>query len=160
MKKTHMAIAAAAAMTVISAQTALANDAVIFMKKFYEIADARPLDFETLSGLYADNYVDHHPNPAMPADGPKGLVFKLIADGAPDSSHKIVDILPTGENKAVVIWSHEGTNTNNMFGIPTQDPALPFAIAGIEVWQIVNGKITDLWHVEDIAGLGAQLSPK
>lgn len=143
------------AMPVISTT---ANDAVDVMKKFYETADARPLNFDTLSKFYSESFVDHHPNPSMPVGAPTGIVFQMIAAGAPDSSHKIELIIPSGDDKAIIVWSHEGTNTNYMFGIPSQDPALPFAIAGIEIWRVKDGKITDRWHVEDIAGLGAQLS--
>ncbi len=156
MKKILLA-AAVAIVTVVSSQSVTANEAIEVMRKFYEVADTRPFNFAELSEFYSKDYVDHHRNPATPADTPSGVVFQMLADGAPDSSHNIRQMLPSGNNIVTIVWSYEGTNTNNLFGIPSQDPALPFAIAGVEVWKVKNGKITDLWHVEDIAGLMSQL---
>ena len=158
-KKTLIA-AAATALTVGAAQTASANEAVTLMEQFYEVADTRPFDRSALAGCYADGFVDHHPNPAIPADAPVGLLYQLLADGAPDSVHNIEMILPSGDDTAIVVWSYEGTNSNTLFGIPSQDPAAAFAIAGIEIWKAKDGKLTEFWHVEDIAGLMAQLAPK
>lgn len=159
MNKTIIA-AAATALTVGSAQTATAHEAVILMEQFYEVADTRPFDLSALAGFYAEGFVDHHPNPAIPADAPVGLLYQLLADGAPGSMHNIDMILPSGEDTAIVVWSYEGTNTNTLFGISSQDPAAAFAIAGIEIWKAKDGKLTEFWHVEDIAGLMAQLASK
>ena len=153
-------IASAAAMMLGSAQAAVANDTVKLMEDFYKVADARPFNFAYLSEFYGTDFVDHHPNPAIPSDAPTGVLYQLLADGAPDSFHSIDMILPSGDDTAIVVWSYEGTNTDALFGIPAQNPALPFAIAGIEVWKSEDGKLTEMWHVEDIAGLMAQLTGK
>tara|TARA_B110001450_G_scaffold8450_1_gene8453 strand:+ start:2203 stop:2661 length:459 start_codon:yes stop_codon:yes gene_type:complete len=141
-------------------QASTPNDTVLLVKDFYKVADARPFKFSDLTAFYAADFVDHHPNPAIPSDAPYGLLYQLLAEGAPDSVHNIDMILPSGDDTAIVVWSYEGTNTDALFQIPAQAPALPFTIAGIEIWRSKDGKFTEMWHVEDIAGLMQQLSAK
>lgn len=133
-----------------AATSSLANEAVTTLQKFYEIADARPMDAGKLRSFFDDAFVDHDASHDGPhADTTVGL-YAALADGSPDSRHELVKVLPSGENQAIIYWRFKGTNTNNLFGMPTTDPVRDFDIAGIEIFTVENGKITDMWHVEEI----------
>jgi hypothetical protein len=145
--------AAAGALMMTTATAALANDAVETIRDFYAVADARPVDANALRRYFADEFTDHDGHhTGNHADAVVGL-YGALATGAPDSTHQLAMVLPSGEDKAIVYWRYTGTNTDNLFGMPTQDPARAFDIAGIEIFTVKNGKITDMWHVEEIAKL-------
>ncbi|WP_282077342.1 ester cyclase [Epibacterium ulvae] len=151
----HIALTVAATATFASA--VFANDAVETMAAFYEIADARPFDGEKLSTFISHDFFDHTNN-IKPQQGPAGGIFQMLADGAPDSHHEIEMIEPVGDDKALIIWRYVGTNTDGLFGVPAKTPANAFSIPGMELWEVKEGKITGLWHVEDILGLMNQLN--
>lgn len=49
-----------------------------------------------------------------------------------------------------------GTNTGTLFGNPPTGKT--FAFTAMDTHRLSNGKIVQTWHVEDFAGLMAQLS--
>lgn len=150
-KLTNLLLSGAVMMT--TATTAFANDAVKTIREFYEVADARPMDAAKLRSFYADDFVDHDGyGDGGFADANTGT-FAALADGSPDSVHDLQLVLPIGDDQVVVYWRYSGTNTNNLFGLPTTDPARKFDIAGIEIYTIVDSKITEMWHVEEIQKL-------
>lgn len=144
---------ASAALMMTAATAALANDAVQTIREFYAVADARPMDAKAVRSYFADAFIDHdgHHNGSH-ADAVAG-VYGALADGAPDSRHDLAMVLPSGEDKAIVYWRYKGTNTNNLFGMPSTDPVRAFDIAGIEIFTVQDGKITEMRHVEEIAKL-------
>lgn len=126
------------------------------LKKYYELADARPFQPEKLRSFYAENLVDHdaaEPN----VDTIETVLgfFTSLAEGAPDSKHELQIVEPAGKDLVIVYWKYRGTHTGNLLGIPATNKK--FDIAGIEIYKIADSKITDVWHVEDIAGMMAQL---
>lgn len=141
------------AMIMTAATTAIANDAEQTIRAFYEIADARPMDAVKLRSFYADDFVDHDSEAEGGfADANTGT-FAALADGAPDSVHDLDLVRAIGDDQVVVHWRYTGTNTNNLFGLPTANPPRRFDIAGIEIYTIKDGKITEMWHVEEIQKL-------
>ncbi|MDE0627088.1 MAG: ester cyclase [Bryobacterales bacterium] len=131
-------------------QRAHSNDAVRAIRAFYEAADARPLDVARLRSFFADDFVDHDAtHDDRHAEGAVGT-FSALADGAPDSHHELVMVLASGDDKAIVYWRYKGTNTNHLFGLPTAARPKAFDIAGIEIYTVRDGKITEMWHVEEI----------
>jgi steroid delta-isomerase-like uncharacterized protein len=141
----------------IAVLPAQADDATKFMTEFYKIADARPFDASALSAQYADDFVDHDfHGPADQSHKQASIeLFTSLATGAPDSRHEISFIESVGENKALVRWRFKGTHTGEMLGIPATNKS--FDIAALELWEIKNGKIVGLHHVEEIANLLQQL---
>lgn len=126
------------------------NDAVRTIRAFYEAADARPMDVARVRRFLADDFVDHDTTHEDRHLERAVGTYAALADGAPDSGHELVLVLPSGEDKAVVYWRYQGTNTNNLFGMPTAEPPTAFDIAGIEIFTVRDGRITEMWHVEEI----------
>ncbi len=134
------------------------NQAVEVVRSFYEAADARPFDPEAVRRFYADGFVDHDAHgEGNFAEGAVGT-FSALADGAPDSTHELALVVPSGDDMAIVYWRYRGTNTNGLFGFPTLQPARSFDIAGIEIYRVRDGQFTDMWHVEEIANLTEALT--
>lgn len=49
----------------------------------------------------------------------------------------------------------EGTHLGELFGIAPTGRRI--RVVGINIERIVDGRIVEIWHVEDIAGLMAQI---
>lgn len=128
------------------------------MHEFYQIADAKPFDAKKLRTFFDDNFVDHDSHdPSKPnsADDVVAL-FGMLAAAAPDSRHDLTFIKSVDGNKALVRWKFVGTQTAPLFGAPASNKR--FDIAGMELWEFKNGKISGLWHVEELMKLFEQIS--
>ncbi len=150
----------AAASLMLSAGSAFAETPVEFMSKFYQIADQRPFVPEKLAAFFADKFVDHDPQPGASGASGESMAgfFGALAAGSPDSKHVIEYIEPVGDTKALVRWQYVGTHSANMFGFPASGNSID--ISGMELWEFTGGKISSLWHVEELATLFQQLSKK
>lgn len=138
---------------------AVANDAVEQMKQFYKVADARPFDAKALAPFFSKNFTDHDASDKS-HNSPESVitVFTALANAAPNSAHNITFIEPVGDNKALVRWKFVGTQTGELFGAPASGN--DFNIAGMELWEFQDGKISGLWHVEELMKLFEQIKPK
>ncbi|MGY0216448.1 ester cyclase [Endozoicomonadaceae bacterium StTr2] len=132
------------------------NNRADILKKYYEVADQRPFHPEKLRSFYAEKLVDHnaHDPDIDPKDSAVGT-FASLAIGAPDSSHDIQILESAGKDLVVVYWRFSGTHTGELLGIPATNK--PFDFAGMEIYKITEGKISDIWHIEDITTMMAQL---
>lgn len=152
---------AALAATLAIPSAAYANTTPVeIMTEFYKVADARPFNKQALETFFADKFVDHDPSDGKKeSSGAKvAATFAELASGSPDSYHKIEFIQPVGDNKALVRWRYIGTQTNSLFGVPASGNK--FDIAGMELWEFEQGKISALWHVEELATLFEQITAK
>lgn len=126
------------------------------LKAYYQIADQRPFQPQQLGQFLADNVTDHNAhNKDGDAKASTLSTFQSLAIGAPDSKHDLIFVEDAGKDLVLVYWKFKGTHTGNLLGIPATHK--PFNIAGMELYRIKDGKISDIWHVEDIAGLMQQL---
>ena len=135
-----------------------AQSPVDFMAEFYKVADARPFDGEKLRAFYSENYTDHDNHSGQPSSREDAIeLFAMLASAAPDSVHDITFIEPVGSDKALVRWKFKGTQTGPLFGMPASGK--PFNISGMELWEIKEGKIVGIWHVEELMQLVEQITP-
>ncbi|MGB1237105.1 MAG: ester cyclase [Pseudomonadales bacterium] len=140
------------------AGNAFANDAVETIRAFYNVADSRPLDTQKLQSYFSPAFVDHDPSHGVSSIESVVGTYAALAQGAPDSTHELAMVLPSGDDKAIVYWRYKGSNTNNLFGMPSKSPVRTFNIAGIEIFTVKGGKITDMWHVEEVGKLVESLT--
>jgi steroid delta-isomerase-like uncharacterized protein len=112
-------------------------------------------DTATLEQIVADQLVDHKPAPGQ-GPGRAGLVdvVAMYRLAFPDMTISIENQVAEGDF-VVVNGIVNGTNTGALMGMPATGKRTSFAY--MDMYRIVNGRITDVWHVEDIAGMLQQL---
>jgi predicted ester cyclase len=112
-------------------------------------------DTAALEEIIAQNVVDHNPQPGQ-KPGRQGLIEILVGWRAafPDLDATILHEVAEGE----FVVQHGvgfGTNSGPLMGrAATGKPArFPY----MDMHRIVNGRIVEIWHLEDIIGMLYQL---
>lgn len=54
-------------------------------------------------------------------------------------------------------WRMEATHTGPIAFLGLQASGKRIAMSGMEIMRIADGKIAEIWHLEDVAGLIQQL---
>jgi steroid delta-isomerase-like uncharacterized protein len=112
-------------------------------------------NFDVFEELFADNFVDHTPQPGMTPD--KAGVRKLytyIRSAFPDFSPEIHWQLADGDRVTTYKTNH-GTHEGPFLGIAPTHRRIHFET--VDVMRVQNGKITDHWGVADLLSLMQQL---
>jgi len=104
----------------------------------------------------ADDYVDHNPPPGMAGD--KASAGPIVAAITGDMSDIHMDIRKViGEDDFVAAhWLFEWTQKGNFMGMVPAD-GKRLSMTGQDFYRMANGKIAEIWHVEDIASVMGQL---
>lgn len=112
-------------------------------------------DTTLLSDLADVNVADHNPMPnqASGIDGQRQAV-NLFHSAFKDIRMKVEDLIAEGD-KVVDHWTVSASNYGDFLGIPATGRSVTFT--GTDIYRLVDGKIVELWHVEDILGLLQQL---
>jgi steroid delta-isomerase-like uncharacterized protein len=121
----------------------------------YEMFDSG--DVAAVDTLYAPDFVDHNPAPGAPSalDGLRGLVAAL-RDGFTNSRHELLFQQETGDGWVVNHWRMTGKHTGDWFGTPASGRDVSFT--GTDIVRVVDGRITENYHVEELLQLQAQIS--
>ncbi|HZQ37547.1 MAG TPA: ester cyclase [Dehalococcoidia bacterium] len=104
--------------------------------------------------LSAD-FVDHAAPPGTPP-GP-AAVKRYLADlhaAVPDLQLSVDDLIAEGD-KVVARNTWRGTHRGTLWGVPATNRS--FAMEGVVVWRIADGKIAERWATIDRLGLFQQL---
>jgi predicted ester cyclase/SAM-dependent methyltransferase len=114
-------------------------------------------DLGSIKDLTDPDIIDHTLPPGA-APGIEGLLYAVAAyqQGFPDLRISIDKVVSDGDC-AVGYGRISGTNTGSFFGMPPTGKAADFGY--IDMYRIDSGRITEAWHIEDIAGLMRQLAP-
>lgn len=120
--------------------------------ELYDTGDAAGAD-----EVFAPNVVDH--NPATDAaSGIEGMRASIAAvrDGFSDTQHRILfqQELPGGW--VVLHWRMTAVHTGDAFGFAASGK--PVDINGQDIMRIVEGKISEIYHVEELLKLTHQIS--
>jgi predicted ester cyclase len=141
---------------------ALANEAVDLVRKLYEAVDAK--DRTTYAKMFADSFVDHDRPASAPATASDAEViiglFDSLGTAFPDATHTLDLLEPispdaSGNPRAMVRWTFQGTQTGDFFGIPASGQAV--SINGIDIFTAKAGRFVEQWHVEELIDLFAQM---
>ena len=107
--------------------------------------------------MYAEDVVDHNPAPDQ-RPGIPGIidVLRWLRESVPDLSMSIESYVVEG-NYGSDRWVMTGTHIGApLMGIEARDKA--FRIHGMDVIRVrSDGKITDVWHVEEFHSLLMQI---
>lgn len=66
----------------------------------------------------------------------------------------VEDLVAEGD-KVVDRWTARMTHKGEFFGLPATGKLV--TITGMDIARLVNGKVAEIWHLEDIMGLMQQL---
>jgi ketosteroid isomerase-like protein len=106
--------------------------------------------------VFAPDFVDHNPVPgaASAIEGMRTLIAS-VRDGFTGTQHRVLfhEELPNGW--VVLQWQMTATHSGDAFGFAASGN--PVDIKGIDIMRIVDGKITELYHVEEMLKLIQQL---
>ena len=107
--------------------------------------------------VYVTNVVDHNPAPAQ-RSGIAGIqdVIGWMTQSVPDLQMSVKQYVVDGDFVADR-WEMRGTHTGApLMGLPARGRS--FEINGMDVVRIADGRITDVWHVEEFDRLRAAIS--
>jgi steroid delta-isomerase-like uncharacterized protein len=127
------------------------------VRAYYETVWSRG-ETERAAEFLAPDVVDHDPLPFPDrrpgADGVVQVVG-IVRAGIPDLERTIEDQIAEGD-RVVTRFLDRGTHAGELLGIAPTGRAV--VVRGINIERVSDGRITELWHIEDIAGLVAQIT--
>lgn len=159
------ALAIAIAMTVLlagiarpSTPLALAADDELednknLVRRYFAIAGQG--DLQTLTDVVSPNLVVRTAPPGQ--ETTLQSLRQTLAQaraGLPDFAFQIDDLFAEGD-LVVARTTISGTHLGTFFGAPATGKRIE--IAAIDVWRVADGKLSEVWHYEDILGVMQQL---
>jgi predicted ester cyclase len=116
-------------------------------------------DLSVAEVVLAPDFVDRMPLPGLPP-GREGhnLALTTLHSAFPDWRFSLEHLVAEGD-MVTGHWVMTRTHTGPlaMMGIPPTGKVV--SMAGIEIMRFVDGKIAEVWHIDDVAGLLQQLAP-
>jgi len=118
----------------------------VFGKGLVEVADE----------LHAEDYVDHSGLPGVP---PTTAGLKQFVNGLhvtfPDVVFTIEQVIAE-DDRVMGYWTMRGTQCGAFLQFPPTGRSV--TMAGFDLVRIANGRIAEVWHLADTAGLVRQLT--
>ena len=104
-------------------------------------------DVSMLDELHAPGFRDRTGNPGVTPDiaGTTQVILRVRA-AFPDAVFTIEDMIAEGDRVAAR-WTMRGTHTGEFNGMPAT--GRPVTMAGFGLLRIQDGRIAELWHLED-----------
>jgi predicted ester cyclase len=112
-------------------------------------------DFELFDELFADDFLDHTPQPGRTPDkaGAREL-YKVLREAFPDFRAEIHWQASDG-NLVTTYKTYHGTHKGEFFGIAPTGRQIQFET--VDAMRVVAGKITEHWGVANLFSLMDQL---
>jgi predicted ester cyclase len=112
-------------------------------------------DYETEQAIVAANVVDHNPVPGFPP-GLTGhhQTLAMLHNAMPDMKIDLAFLVAEGD-KVLDHWSCRATHAGEFFGIPSAGK--PVMFTGTDISRIADGKIVEIWHIEDVLSIMQQI---
>ena len=107
--------------------------------------------------VFAPAMIDHNAPPGT-ASGIEGMraLIAAVRDGFTGTQHRVLFHGELAGGWVVLHWQMTATHTGDAFGFPASGN--PVSIEGNDIMRIVDGKITEIYHVEEMLKLTQQLS--
>ena len=122
------------------------------VKSYYEALDNG--DTTLMSTLLNSNLIDHDGHGGNAVDEIIGLTQSLKI-GFSNSKHDLEVVKLIGNDMVFVRWRMTALHTGEFFGVPATNKSVNFV--GHDLLKIKDGKVVELWHVENLAGMFEQL---
>jgi steroid delta-isomerase-like uncharacterized protein len=112
-------------------------------------------NFELFDELFADDFVDHTPQPGRTADkaGAREL-YKVLRDAFPDF-HAVIHWQAADGDLVTTYKTYHGTHKGGFFGIAPTGREIHFET--VDAMRVRDGKIIEHWGVANLFSLMQQL---
>jgi predicted ester cyclase len=151
----NMLVLATLFLALVPIPAALADDAAneALARRFYTEFNAR--NFDAYDEFIAADLVDH----SAPPNAPTGLAavkeeMKGFAAGFSDMQLDNEQVFVSGDHVTVISRAH-GTNDGPTMNMPATNKPVDFQT--IDVWLVKDGKLSEVWHVEQLLQMMTQL---
>jgi steroid delta-isomerase-like uncharacterized protein len=115
-------------------------------------------NFELFDELFADDFLDHTPQPGRSPDkaGAREL-YKVLRDAFPDF-HAVVHWQAADGDLVTTYKTYHGTHEGEFFGISPTGREIHFET--VDAMRVRDGKITEHWGVANLFSLMQQLGAR
>lgn len=112
-------------------------------------------NFDVFEELFADDFVDHTPQPNMTPDkaGARGL-YKALREAFPDF-HAVIHWQTADGEIVTTFKTYHGTHQGTFLGVPPTGRKIHFET--VDAMRVHNGMITEHWGVANLFSLMQQL---
>ncbi len=124
------------------------------VKKFYYCIDKNESD--EISQIISENFVDHDAQEVGKGREELQNLITALHEGFEGISHDLEKIYFIDGDKVFVRWKMTGKHTGSFFNIPSSNKNI--LLYGHDLFRIVDGKIVEQWHVEQLLSLINQIS--
>lgn len=121
--------------------------------QYYQILDSGEAD--KLDNILSNALIDHDGHSTNPVEEIKELTNSL-GSGFSQLNHKIEILELIGQDSVFVRWRMTGKHIGPFFGVPASSKNVDFV--GHDLLLIKEGKIVEIWHVENLLGLMEQIT--
>ncbi|MFI6170372.1 ester cyclase [Nocardia sp. NPDC051052] len=106
-------------------------------------------DVAGVDEVFVADLIDHNPV-AGAASGIAGMRYLIaeVRDGFTDTEHRILFQQELAEGWVVNHWNMTATHTGEAFGLAASGK--PVSMNGTDIVRVVDGKITEIYHVEEL----------
>jgi len=112
-------------------------------------------NFELFDELFADDFLDHTPQPGRTPDktGAKEL-YHVLREAFPDF-HAVIHWQAADGNLVTTYKTYHGTHKGEIFGVPATGREIHFET--VDAMRVVDGRITEHWGVANLFSLLEQI---
>lgn len=115
-------------------------------------------EIDLVDQLYAETVVDHMP---VPGQAPGRAAMKRVVQdfraALPDMRMTLHGTIACGD-VGVDFWTLDATHAGPLFGHPAT--GRPVRFSGIDMVRVADGRVTDIWHVEEMLQLESQIGER
>lgn len=125
----------------------------VVRRLFEEVVNQGNLDL--IDEIIADDIVTHTPVPGVAPDREGFRQFLgLFLAAFPEQSVEVDDVIAEGD-LVTVRHTHHVTHGGDFMGMPPSGTEA--TVPGIEIFRVSRGRISEMWHQDDLLGLMQQL---
>lgn len=125
------------------------------IKEFYRIWDSA--EVEAFEKVLSKDLIDHEREEKGKTSDYQNMIDATLRvhAGFSEVKHEPLQTHYVEGDKVIVYWNHTAIHTGEVGGISATNK--PIRMKGVDIFQIKDGKITEIWHVEAIHQIMAQI---
>jgi hypothetical protein len=125
------------------------------IKEFYRIWDSA--DVDAFAKVLSKDLIDHEREDKNDRSDFQHMVAATlyIHAGFSEVKHIPLQIHYLEDHKVIVYWKHTAVHTGDFAGFPPTNNSI--SMNGVDIFQITDGLISEIWHVEAIHEVLAQI---